>query len=94
VHAFVTTGEVDSSGHYVHVKPAVVTFSTEGFPRDQYGISNTRIECFNHQNVLSGVSVNKRPEGNELVLEGCYGVEGSIVCERMSISLEPDVPQR
>jgi hypothetical protein len=93
IHAFETTAEVDRSGHYVAVKHAVVTFSGEGLPRDENGISNIRIEFFNHQNVLSSASVHKRPpEGYELVLEGCYGVDGSIVCERMSVALEPGVP--
>ena len=62
VHAFETTAEIDSSGHYVLAKHAVVTFCMEGFPRDESGISNTRIEFFNNQNVLSSASVNARPE--------------------------------
>jgi hypothetical protein len=92
IQVFESTADVDRTGHYVHTKQAVVTFSMEGFRRDHYGISNTRIDCFNHQNVLADAIGNKRPEGYELVLEGCYGVEGSIVCERMSVSLEPGVP--
>ncbi len=93
VHAFEMTAEVDSSGHYVLAKHAVLTFRMEGFPRDESGISNTRIEFFNSQNVLSSANVTRRPEGYELVLEGCYGVDGSIVCERISVSLEPGIPQ-
>jgi len=64
----------------------------EGFPRDQSGIANTRIEFFNQQNVLSCVSVKRRPEGFELALQGCYGVDASIVCERMTVAVEPGVP--
>jgi hypothetical protein len=92
IHAFEVTREIDQSGHYAVAKHAVVTFCMEGFPRDEGGISNTRIEFFNDQNVLSSASVNTRPEGYELVLEGCHGVDGSIVCERMSVSLEAGVP--
>ena len=77
------TAEIDSSGRYVLAKHAVVTFCMEGFPVDKSGISNTRIEFFNCQNVLSRACVNRLPEGYELLLEGCYGVDGSIVCERM-----------
>jgi hypothetical protein len=77
------TAEIDSSGRYVLAKHAVVTFCMEGFPVDKSGISNTRIEFFNCQNVLSNACVNRLPEGYELLLEGCYGVDGSIVCERM-----------
>lgn len=93
VHAFEMTAEVDGSGRYVLVKHAVVTFRMQGFPGDRSGISKTRIESFNNQNVLSSASVNSRPEGYELVLEGCHGVDGSIVCERMSVSLKPGVPR-
>jgi hypothetical protein len=93
IHAFEMTQEVDSGGYYVNTKHAIVTFFMEGFPRDNSGISGTRIEAFNHQNVLSSASVKRLPEGYELVLEGCYGVDGSIVCERMSVTLEPGLPE-
>ena len=92
VHAFETTAEIDGSGHYLRTKHVVVTFCMEGFPRDESGTSNIRIEFFNHQNVLSSASVNARPEGYELLLEGCHGVDASIVCERMSVSVEPGIP--
>lgn len=92
IHAFEMTGEVDSRGRYVLGKHAVVTFCMEGFVRDESGL-NTRIEFFNGQNVLSSAGVNRRPEGYELILEGCHGVDGAIACERMSVSLEPGLPQ-
>jgi hypothetical protein len=90
IHAFEMTADID--GHYVCAKHAVVTFSMEGFPQDQHGLTNTRIELFNHQNVLSSASVNLKPDGYELLLEGCYGVDGSIVCKRMSVTLEHGIP--
>jgi hypothetical protein len=93
IHAFEMTAEVDTRGRYVLAKHAVVTFYLEGFPRDKYGITNTRIDFFNSQNVLSSASVNKIPEGFDLVLEGIYGVDGSITCEHLSIKLEPGIPQ-
>ena len=93
IHAFERTSEVDSSGHYILAKHAIVTFSMEGFPGDESGVSNTRIESFNHQNVLSRASVRRRPEGYELVLEGCFGVDASIVCERISVAVAPGLPQ-
>src|SRR5579885_1664987 len=94
IHAFEMTPEVDSSGHYVLAKHAIVTFSMEGFPMDECGISNTRIESFNHKNVLSSASISRRPQGYELLLEGSYGVYGSILCERMSVAVQPGVPAR
>ena len=92
IHAFETTADIDSTGHYVCAKHAVVTFSLEGFPEDHDGVTNTRIEFFNHQNVLSSASVNKKPEGYELLLIGCYGVDGSIVSNRISVTLAPGIP--
>ena len=79
-------------GYFVLAKHAVVTFFLEGFPLDQRGISNTRIDYFHDQNVLSSASIKKIPSGYELVLEGCFGVDGSIVCERMSVRLQPSSP--
>ncbi len=92
IHAFETTPEIDARGYFVLAKHAIVTFSLEGFPQDQYGIVNTRIEFFNHQNALSSVRVNKTLEGYELLLDGIYGVDGSISCDRMSVRLEPGLP--
>jgi len=92
IHVFENTGKVDTSGYFVLAKHAVVTFYMEGFPVDESGNTNTRIDCFNHQNVLRGARINRRAEGYELALSGCYGVDGSIVCERMSITLEPGIP--
>jgi hypothetical protein len=92
IHTFEMTAEIDTTGHYVCAKHAIVTFSMVGFPLDQHGLTNTRIEFFNHQNVLSSASVNKTPVGYELLLEGCYGVDGSIACERMSVTLEQGIP--
>jgi hypothetical protein len=48
------TREVDSSGHYVLTKHVTVSL-------DESGITNTRIEFFNHQNILSGETVNTKP---------------------------------
>ena len=92
IHAFETTSELDRAGHYVVTKHVVIVFFMEGFTSDSEGVSNTRIESFNHQNVLRGASIIRRPEGYELSLQGCYGVDGSILCERMSVAIEPGVP--
>jgi hypothetical protein len=93
IHAFEMTPEVDVNGRYVLARNASVIFSLEGFPQNQQGIANTRIECFNHQNVLSSAAVKELTGGFELILEGCQGVDGSIVCERMSVTVEPGIPE-
>jgi hypothetical protein len=93
IHLFETTPRVDGDGSYLVEKHAVVTFRMEGFPKDPDGITDIRFESFNEQNVLSSATVKKRSEGHELILEGCYGVSGSIVAERMCIQLTPGIPQ-
>jgi hypothetical protein len=94
IHTFERTPDVDSSGHYVLAKHAVITFCLEGFPQDKDGITNTRVEFFNHQNVLGNASLNKTINGYELVLQGIYGVQGEIASERVSVRLEPGKPGR
>jgi hypothetical protein len=92
IQAWEITPEIDPSGSFVLAKHAVVTFRLTGFPQDEWGITRTEIASFNGQNVLSGAVVKKIQNGYELVLEGIHGVDGSIVCERMSVTLEPHVP--
>jgi hypothetical protein len=69
-----------------------VTFVLEGFPHGPTGNAATRIGSFNHQNVLSSLAVKKKPQGYELVLEECYGVEGVIWATSMSVELLPGIP--
>jgi hypothetical protein len=92
VHVFHTTSEIDSKGHYIHDKHAIIRFSMTGFPADETGFVPTKLQEFNHQNVLSSARVEKRDYGWELILDPCFGVCGSIACERMSASVEPGVP--
>jgi hypothetical protein len=92
VHAFSKTAETDASGHFVLDKHAVVTFVLEGFPQDSSGIVNTNIAGFNHQNVLSGLTVNRNGDWYELSLEGIYGVDGVISATQMRIEIAPGIP--
>ncbi len=57
MHAFETSSEVDTRGYYVQAKHAIITFALDGFPMNAEGIASTRIDYFNHQNVLSGVDI-------------------------------------
>jgi hypothetical protein len=85
VHAFESTPEVDSRGHYVSAKHAIVTFILSE-------VTNTRIEQFNHQNVLNGLFVKRTPAGYQLVLEGIHGLDGTIDAARMRVELTPGIP--
>jgi len=84
IYTFESGPDTDAAGFYVRRKDAVVTFSMEGFAPD----NQNRVESFNGGNVLFGARVHHRPDGYELELDGCFGVEGSIVCERMSVTIE------
>lgn len=92
IHTFEMTPEVDAHGFYVLAKHAIVTFLLEGFPLNQEGIATTRIDYFNQQNVLSSVGVEKTAGGYKLMLEGCFGVDGVIGGERLSVKLRPGIP--
>jgi len=94
IHAFERSREVDATGYYVLTKHAVVTFTFRGFIPDREGITNVRIEYFNHQNVLSSASIEKIPEAYQLRLDGIYGVDATIVCEQITVALEPGAPER
>jgi hypothetical protein len=84
---------VDDRGYYVLAKHTIVTFTLEGFLLDAEGITNTRIDFFNYQNVLSSARIEKTSGGYVLVLDGIFGVDGSISCERVSVSLQPGTPE-
>ncbi len=71
---------------------AIITFLLEGFLLDEGGITNTRIDFFNQQNVLSAASIKCLPSGYVLMLDGIFGVDASISCERMSVKLQPGNP--
>ena len=76
IHAFEMTKEVDAQGHDVLRKHCLVTFSFEGFMRDEWGITRTELAFFNEWNELSSAWVVKHEAGYELVLEGIVGLDG------------------
>ena len=87
IHAFERSSEVDSRGYYVLRKHAIVTFAMGGFLLDEQGITNTRIDFFNHQNVLADAWIETTPKGHTLRLDGIFGVDASITCEHLSVSV-------
>lgn len=92
IHAFETSSEVDTRGYYVQAKHAIITFALDGFPMNAEGIASTRIEYFNHQNVLSGVDIERAPGGYILTLDGCFGVDAVFYCERLMAKIQPGIP--
>ena len=91
VHSWEMSGEIDAKGYYICRKHATITFLLNGFPVDSEGITTTRIEFFNHQNVLSSLSVEKTPQGYRLDLHGIFGVDATILATQMRVELEPGI---
>ena len=85
------TSEVDRMGYFICAKHAIVTFHMEEFP-SMKASDGTRIEWFNGQNVLSGASVIEIAGGYGLVLDSTYGVDGTIYCQNLSITVEAGIP--
>jgi hypothetical protein len=85
VHTYGGTGEVDATGHHVTEKHVLVSFIFDD-------VFEIQLEGFNHQNVLSAMAFNKLENGFEVILGGCYGVEGSISTKGLRISFEPGQP--
>jgi hypothetical protein len=86
VHYFNTTSVISPTGHYVTEKHAVVTFEFRE-------IVNIDLAHFNHQNVLSAIIIRNTDDVFELLLGGCYGLQGSIFGKGLSVSVEPGLPE-
>jgi Immunity protein 50 len=87
VHTFEMTDEVDGRGYYVIEKHALVSFLLES-------VSTLQLDGFNDQNVISGLGLKKTAIGFELLLGGCYGIEGRIACAQLSIEMKPGIPEQ
>ena len=86
VHVFRMTSQISSTGHYVCDQHAVVTFEIEG-------ILSMEMVDFNRQNVVSGIAVSRTDAGiTKLVLGGCYGAQGFLEAEKMSVTFKLGTP--
>ena len=90
VHAFETTSDVDPSGYFITRKHAILTFELQGYVLDEVG-SNS-LKWFNHQNVLSALEVRTVVGGYELILDETFGVDGSLFCRNLTVTIEPGIP--
>jgi hypothetical protein len=85
IHAFEATSDVNRQGYFICTKHVVVGFVFEG-------LKNLHLEYFNGQNIISGLDLKQTPEGFELTLDGCHGVERTLTADRISIEIEPGLP--
>ena len=70
---------------FVGHKHAIVSFLLDD-------ICELQLSGFNHQNVIFRLDLNKQDEEYEIVLVGCYGVEGRIVTKKIQITFEAGIP--
>jgi hypothetical protein len=85
VHTWERTNELDGRRYYVLRKHVVVTFILED-------IRDSELDGFNHQNVLSDLTLTKDPNGYKLELGPCYGISGTITAGSVRIEIEPSAP--
>ena len=83
VHTRHRTNQVDDRGYFVTTKHVLVTFILEG-------IQAVQLDDFNHQNVISGLSLEETTAGYRLTLHPCFGAQGTIDAKRVRISIEPE----
>ena len=85
VHFFSTRNRTNDRGYYITENHAIVSFILED-------IAQLELNGFNHQNVLSSISVNPVDTQYEIILGDCYGVSGRILASKLSFELEPGMP--
>ena len=86
IHTWHRTDQVDRRGYFVLDKHVVVTFILEG-------IITVRLEDFNHQNVISGLSLETIASGYRLTLHPCFGAQGILEAKRVRITIQPGSPR-
>lgn len=82
VHTWHMTNQVDERGYYVMTKHIVVSFVLEN-------VTDCELGAFNRQNVLNSLRVERESKGFKVILDECYGLNGSITATGLRIELEP-----
>ena len=98
VHFWNMLGDTDERGYFILDRHAVVTFTL-------IDVIDIQLDGFNHQNVLSGLSLLRAPErpdrqtlyasspnDYEILMEPCFGMDGRIRCRNLTIALAPGKP--
>jgi hypothetical protein len=86
IHTWEMTNKVDDKGFYVLDKHVVVEFILEG-------VSDLNLSGFSTQNVIFGLSLERKEDGLLLDLDSSYGLAGAIKAKNVSIQLHPGKPQ-
>ena len=82
IHLFEITSEVTDTGHYRRVKHTNATLRF-------VNCAKSRLEYFNHQNVIAGLNIEQASEGaaRELSVSmgSSYGLEGELLCSSVIV---------
>jgi hypothetical protein len=84
VHGWRTNSDTTKSGHFRQDRHALVTFTIQG-------TQTVKLNGWNHQNVLSKISVDREGDCYILRLPEIYGVDGEIAGMHVSVAIEPFV---
>jgi hypothetical protein len=85
IHTWEMTNKTDDKGFYVLDKHVVVEFVLEN-------ISDLNFGGFSGQNVVFGLTLDRKEEGFLLDFDPCHGLAGTIEAEKLSIRLYPGKP--
>jgi hypothetical protein len=69
---------VDERGYYVSTKHIVVSFVLEN-------VTDCELGAFNHQNVLNSLRLEREGEEFKVILDPCFGLNGSVTAKRLQI---------
>jgi len=75
--AFQTTSTTDSEGYYKRIHECIVTFRF-------HSVEDVSLEGFNHQNVVAGISFERRARVDVLI-EPLHGIAGSFSCSSAEV---------
>ena len=82
IHTWHRTNEIDDRGYFIATTHVLVTFVLDG-------IQTVQLNDFNHQNVVSGLSLEKTAAGYRLTLDRCFGAEGMLEAQHIRIIMQP-----
>jgi hypothetical protein len=82
VHVWRTNSDLTADGTYRQDRHAHAVFN-------MLGVTALRLQGWNHQNVLSGLWVERDGEAFVLHLPEIYGVDGEIRADKISVALQP-----
>ena len=86
VHGWRTNSDITESGHFRLDRHALVTFTIQD-------TKNVKLNGWNHQNVLSELSVDREGGSYILRLREIYGADGEIAGTHVSVTIVPFIPK-